>query len=217
MQRKVPKVGQDRPKTKRGRPRVGAEVMDSAARKRRWASQMRNGDDSDPEAPKRRPIQVYIGDDAHAVFGKIRRLAKELEQPSISNSELVEQLLRALDQRELDLEHVGYSVEDVLTQFKRLKAKVAFAEAQLRSYNEKPMRVSKRSLPKILEKIETPPSREAIAMEIKRAHNSPGTRALDELAKDLRPLLAATKVDRDFHVKFRRRIETYLERLFGLA
>jgi hypothetical protein len=217
MQRKEAKLDVERPKSKRGRPRVGAEVMDSADRKRRWASQMRNEDQRVPGAPKRKAVQVYLSEDARAVFGKIRTLAKELDQPSISNSVLVEQLLQALDQRKPDLEDVGYSVEDVLAQFKRLKARVAVVEAQLRLHNEKPMRVSKRSLPKILEKLEAPPSREAIAMEIRRAHNRPGVRALEELAKDLRPLLASTKVDPDFHVKLRRRIEVYLERVVGLA
>ena len=217
MQRKEAKLDVERPKAKRGRPRIGAEVMDSADRKRRWASQMRNEDQRVPGAPKRKAVQVYLSDDARAVFGKIRALAKELDQPSISNSELVEQLLQALDQRKPDLEDVGYSVEDVLAQFKRLKARVAVLEAQLRLHNEKPMRINKRSLPKILEKLEAPPSREAIAMEIRRVHNSPGTRTLDELAKDLRPLLTATNFDRDFHVKLRRRIGTYLEHLFGFA
>lgn len=217
MQRKETKASVKPAKAKRGRPRIGAEVMDSAERKRRWASQMRNDDGKVQDAPRRRPVQVYLSEDARAVFGRTRTLAKELQRPSISNSELVEQLLLALDQRVFDLEGVGLCVNDVLAEFRRLKAKVAFAEAQLRLQDEKPLRVSKRSLPKVLEKIETPPSREAIAMEIKRAHNRPGTRALAELAKELRPLLASAEVDPYFYAKLRRRIENYLERVVGLT
>lgn len=218
MQRKSPDVAREGPKPKRGRPRVGAEVMDSATRKRRWTEQMRNEGGNDPQAPRRSAVQVYLSDDARAVFAKVRALAKELGRPSISNSVVVERLLLlALGRRDFVLEGVGYTISDVLSHFKIQRAKVAFAEAQLRLRNETPVRLNKRSLPQILERIERPPSREAIAMEIKRAHNTPGVGALHELVNDLRPLLAATKPDRDFEGKLRRRIEAYLERLFGLS
>lgn len=191
--------------------------MDSASRKRRWVERMRNEGGGDPASPRRVAVQVYVSEEARAVFGRMRALARELQRAPISNSDLVEQLLLALDQRKFHLENVGCSLDDVLQRCRRLKAEVASAHAQLRLFHEEPVRVTRRSLPKILEKIETPPSRQAIAMEIKRVHNSVRHGPLTALANDLAPLFVATKEDPDFHTKLKRRVEAYLERLFGVG
>lgn len=191
--------------------------MDSASRKRRWVELMRNEDLRDPASPTRRPVQVYLSDEARAVFGRTRTLAKELDCPSISNSELVEQLLLALDARQFQLDQVGCSLQEVLAKLSRLNAEIAVLRAQLRLCREEPVRVGKRSLHQVLERLETPPSRKAIALEIKRAHNAVGAFELNALAKEISPLLAFAVSDPEFPDKLKRRIEAYLERLFGLG
>lgn len=191
--------------------------MDSAGRKRRWVELMRNEDLRDPASPTRRPVQVYLSDEARAVFGRTRALAKELNRPSISNSELVEQLLLALNARQFQLGQVGCSLQEVLERLSRLNAEIAVLRAQLRLCREEPVRVGKRSLLQVLERLETPPSRKAIALEIKRAHNAVGAFELKALAREISPLLANAASDRAFPDKLKRRVEAYLERLFGLG
>lgn len=190
--------------------------MDSAGRKRRWVERMRNEDGVDPDSPRRTPVQIYLSDDARAVFGQMRALAKQLERPSISNSELVEQLLLALKQRRFQLEQIGCSADDVIQRYAHLKAEIALLRTQLRLLREEPVRIGKRSLRQVLEKMETPPSREMIALEIKRAHNTVSAGALATLARDLAPLLVSAATDPETHAKLGRRIEAYLERLFDL-
>jgi hypothetical protein len=178
---------------------------------------MRNEDGRDPSSPRRVPVQVYLSEEARAVFGKVRALAKELQRPSVSNSELVEQLLLVLDQRKFSLEGIGYSLDDVLQRYSRLKAEVASAHAQLRLLHEEPVRVTRRSMPKILKMLETPPSRQAIAAEVRRTNGIAGSFALRALVKDLEPLFGKARADPELHDKLKRRVGAYLEGLFGAA
>lgn len=191
--------------------------MDSAERKRRWVEQMRNEAGADPNSPKRKPVQVYLSDEARAVFGRMRGLAKELKCPAMSNSEIVEQLLLGLNRSRFQLEQLGFSAAEVLNRYLLLKAEVVSLRTQLELCHEEPVPAGRRSLSQVLARIETPPSREAMASLIKRANNTAEPAAVELLARDLAPLFASANRDPEFHGKLVRRIESHLERLFGLG
>lgn len=78
----------------RGRPPLGDAKLTSAERKRRWDQLMRNADGADPSRPSRKPVMVYLDEEAIKALQERRDAHQYAKLPALTDSAFVEQLLK---------------------------------------------------------------------------------------------------------------------------
>lgn len=182
-----------------GRPRLGAEKLTSAQRKERWDKLQRNKDGSNLEEPERKPVTIYLCEEALEVLRKTRGDSRLLGKGSLRDSHLVEDLL---------LKRLGSTegVEADVNLIEELRAAVARLDKDA-EYWKKTAKFEQNRARTI--------DPQLLADECIRRSDAQGTHHLDKLAEALLPLLMYPTTS-GYHLKFRRRLEEYFERLFGV-
>jgi hypothetical protein len=201
----------------RGRPRINAEPMTSADRRKRWDERMRNVEGKEAGQPRRTPVLVYLCDEAREVLRQERALAKSAELPAVRDSELVEGLLRrhAIDTDRTD--RPGLSIEHLRRHFDLKEGAVQAARADLARQAVNPVKRNKRTALRIADLPRSAPTSQELAQELVRRNNTVNEAFFTKLSTDLRPLFMHPLQPAELNVKLRRYIEAHIERLLVAA
>jgi hypothetical protein len=198
----------------RGRPRLGDEKLTDAERKERWDQRQRNDDGANAKEPQRKPVTIYLREEALQALRTARADSKYLGRNSLRDSRYVEDLLLKRSKRSARANADAKLIDELRAALSHYQVELVHMATIVKARLLK-VRADKRLRSKIIDELRQPPSREAFAEECKRRNALVDERHLDRLATDLLPLLK-DPATADYHGKIRRRLETYIERLFGL-
>lgn len=197
-----------------GRPRLGTEKLSDADRKARWDERIRNADGKVPGEPARKPVVIYLCEEARQALRVARSDAKHVGKGAVRDSLLVEDLLLRPGRRTAREKRDAQLIEELRNALEFRQAETFRLAAALKARGLS-ARSNKRLTMQIVEQLRAPISGQAVAEECKRRNASASEGALEQLARGLLPLLQRPATA-DYHGKMRRRIEAYIECLFGL-
>ena len=201
----------------RGRPRLNADPMTSADRRKRWDERMRNVEGKEVGQPTRTPVLVYLCEEARLVLRQERALAKAAELPAARDSELIEGLLKrhAADTDRQD--RPGLSLDKLRRHFDLKDAAVQVARADLARHVRHPVKRNRRTLLRIADLPRAQPTAEELAQELKRRNNAAGDGSVATLMRELRPLFMHAMEESELAGKVRRQIDAHIERLLDVV
>ncbi len=201
----------------RGRPRLNERPMTSSERKKFWVIRMRNDGGIDPGQPSRRPVEIYLREEAREVLRQERKLAKDFGLPAQRDSKLIEDLLLWHASHADRSDRAGLSILELRRRLREKDAAIDAARADLVNHLEQPIKRNIRTLKHLLEAKRSEPSPTDLAQECKRRNNTASATMIDKLVSELRPLFAHPMGSSDFTSKVRRQIEAHIDRIFGFG
>lgn len=197
----------------RGRPKLGPQALTATERKRRWDLLMRNSDGADPTRPTRRPVVIYLSDEAREVLRNERALAREAQVAPCLDSALVEQLLLRHSTASTQARD-GLPLDRLLNSFSTMRRALAVARLERDRLINGRGRTSKSLLAELsaLEHREVDATQ--IGTECLRRNNTAPDQFFEKLAGELQALLLHTQRSGDLTSKLRRAIGSHIGRLF---
>lgn len=176
---------------------------------------MRNADGADPARPARRPVVIYLSDEAREVLKGERALAHEARLPPCLDSELVEQLLLRHASTADAASRNGMPLSQLVDSFKSMRAALKVARLERDRLLNGQGRTSKALLAELQELEHRPIEAGQLALECQRLNNTAPDHLFARLAEDLRALVLHEKHDRSLATKVRRAIGEHIGRLFS--
>lgn len=105
----------------RGRPRVHPEGTTAKDLKREWDKRMRNAHGEEPSQPQRKPVVIYLSDEARETISDERKTATGAGIPPVLTSQLIEDLLRDHARDPLRRNRAGISEVSLRRQIAKLE------------------------------------------------------------------------------------------------
>lgn len=204
----------------RGRPRVHPEGMSPAEIKRDWDKKMRNDDGRVPGEPKRKPVVIYLSDEARKVISDERRAAKEAKLSPVLTSKLIEDLLRFHAGDPLREQRAGLSATTLRTHIAEVRRAAQEALDRLELLQTVGAHKTKANIRTIRRLMEAEASRPQASLDdlirlfetVSRQHSAA---ALADLRTGLHRLFREYSGEREQIAGLRNLLDRYLMRLIG--